>query len=86
MGRAMCNQKNKNTVSLKYSNQGNEDTEICGTTATNATECSINEKNACHICKKVFKKSSRWAIFPYCKKKIPLACKKGDVLSCPMKV
>ena len=51
----MCNQKNKNTVSLKYSNQGNEDTEICGTTATNATECSINEKNACHICKKVFK-------------------------------
>ena len=69
MGRAMCNQKNKNTVSLKYSNQGNEDTEICGTTATNATEYSINEKNACHICKKVFKKSSRWAIFHIVKRK-----------------
>ena len=71
---------------MKYSNQGNEDTEICGKTATNATECSINEKNACHICKIVFKKSSSWVNCPYCRKKIPLACKKGDVLSCPINV
>ena len=78
-GEGNVQSKKQHTVSWK-------DTESCSTTATDATQCSINEKNTCHICKIVFKKSSRWAICPYCKKKIHLACKKGDVSSCPMNV
>ena len=85
MGRAMYNKK-QHTVSWKDNYKENKDTESCSTTSTNATQCSMNEKNTCHICKIVFKKSSRWAICPYCKKKIHLACKKGDVSSCPMNV
>ena len=78
--------KKQHTVSWKDNYQQNEDTESCSTTATNATQCSINEKNTCHICKIVLKKPSRWEICLYCKNKIHLACKRGDVLSCPLNV
>ena len=36
-------------------NQPTEDIESYSTTASNTTECSLNEKNTCHICKIVFK-------------------------------
>ena len=48
--------KKQNRVSLKDNNQGNKDIKVCSITATNTTECSINEKNTSHICKIVLKK------------------------------
>ena len=76
--------KKQHTVSWKDNNQQNEDTESCSTIATNARQCSINEKNTCHICEIALKEPSRWAICPYCKRKINFTFKKDDVSSCPM--
>ena len=45
-GEGNVQSKKQHTVSWK-------DTESCSTTATDATQCSINEKNTCHICKLV---------------------------------